>query len=118
MREICYIVEAAADGGSVFMVDMSVTAIRTDRFEYANLDRRTFQQRFKVSGGKDLAGDVLVNGPHVCDYTEQCEVVYIAIYRSARRAKNFAARYSAELRAYRDHFVAASAAIPSGSPSP
>lgn len=118
MREICYIVEATANSSSVFMADMSVAAIRTDRFEYANLNRGTFQQKFSVSGEKDHAEDVLVNGAPIVLYTAQVQPVYVAICHSARRAKKIAADRSAELNAYSDHFVAANKAISSGSPSP
>lgn len=116
-REICYIVEATADGGSVFLVDMSVAAIRTDRFEYANLNRGTFQQKFSVSEGVGHPEDVFVNGAPIVRYDEKFQTVYVAICQSARYAKKLAADRSAELKAYSDHFVAARETVPSGSPS-
>lgn len=118
MREVCYIVEATADESTIFLVDMAVTTIRTDRFEYKNLDRRTFQQRFSVSNGRDPAEDVHRNGDPVILFVDQLMPVYVAIYHSARRASRVAAECSAELRAYSDHFVAARETIPAGSPSP
>ena len=117
MRETCYIVEATAEDASIFLVDMSVAAIRTDRFEYANLDRGTFRQRFSISDGQETVDEILVNGPTICRIRlAQREVVYVAVFHSARRAKKLAAGYRAELKAYHDHFVAANATISSGSP--